>query len=177
MIALVLSLTRTCCIELFFKHYLLQEKGKDKLSSTLTGQEVPDSGKVSAGQPDRWPGGGPPEGESGQVPVSARLKVTISRWKSRDKNCCRRTKMISINRDFVLIGVDSVYAVKTAKMKDDCTRPLPNTYLLYRTLLSNQLAASTWNFRTKFVVVLRWRYACLARWIFPNSSDAVTSSY
>ena len=54
MIALVLSLTRTCCIELFFKHYLLQEKGKDKLSSTLTGQEVPDSGKVSAGQPDRW---------------------------------------------------------------------------------------------------------------------------
>ena len=39
-------------------------------------------------------------------------------------------------------------------MKDDCTRPLPNRYSLYRTLLSNQLAASTWNFRTIFDVVL-----------------------
>ena len=84
------------------KHYFPQEKGKDKLttinpaaepdavhhrhprprgrvSSAPTGQKVADSGKVSTGQSDRWPGGGPPEGKSVQVPVSARLKVTISR--------------------------------------------------------------------------------------------------
>ena len=54
---------------------------RGQVSSALTWQEVPGSGKVSTGQSDRWPGGGPPEGESGQVPAPARLKVTISGWR------------------------------------------------------------------------------------------------
>ena len=37
------------------------------------------SGKVSAGQPDRWPGAGSPVGEAGQVRAPARVEVTISR--------------------------------------------------------------------------------------------------
>ena len=40
---------------------------------------APGGGKVSAGRPDRWPEGGPPTGEAGQVPAPTRLKVTISR--------------------------------------------------------------------------------------------------
>ena len=44
---------------------------------------APSGCKVSAGRPDRWPEGGPPAGEAGQVPAPTRLKVTISRWRTQ----------------------------------------------------------------------------------------------
>ena len=48
-----------------------------------------------------------------------------------------------------LVPWDKFTLIPSAKMKDDCTRPLPNTRLLSRTLHSNRFTVSTWNFRAK----------------------------